>query len=155
MRDNSWLEQKMYEIWEDHFNDIPRKNLVLIKFGKNAKRQLGSIRWVEGRTKVKTFLRKFKEKLHHQDDERITLITISSLFKDLSIPEYVIEATIAHEMIHYAHGFFSPLSQIYNHPHKGGIIRKEMEKRGLKEIYKTSKRWLKESWREYLKENYS
>jgi hypothetical protein len=145
-RNNEWLEQLMYELWEDHFNDIPRKNFVLIKFGKRAKRQLGSIKWVRGSTKVKTLLRKRRGEALHQDDDRITLITITSLFKSARVPEYVVTSTIAHEMIHYAHGFFSPLKQLYNHPHQGGLIRREMQKRGLLLIYKKSKKWLKEKW---------
>ncbi len=145
-RDNQWLEKIMFDLWEDHFNDVPRKNLVLIKFGRRSKRQLGCIKWVRGNTKVKEILRKHKNDIAYQDDKRITLITISSLFKSERVPEYVVKSTIAHEMIHYAHGFFSPLNQIYNHPHKGGLIRKEMEKRGLGGIYRMSKKWLKDNW---------
>jgi hypothetical protein len=145
-RDNLWLEQLMYELWDDHFNDIPRKNFVLIKFGKKAKRQLGSIKWVRGSTKVKTLLRKRNGEFEHQDDKRITLITITALFKNRRVPEYIVKSTIAHEMIHYAHGFFSPLKQLYNHPHQGGLIRNEMQKRGLLLIYRKSKKWLKEKW---------
>ena len=145
-RDNAWLEQLMYELWEDHFNDIPRTNLVLVKFGKRAKRQLGSIKWVRGSTKVKGILRKRYDEVNKQDDKRVTLITITSLFKSSKVPQYVVKATIAHEMIHYAHGFFSPLKQVYNHPHKGGLVREEMQKRGLLNLYRRSKRWLKENW---------
>lgn len=145
-RDNEWLEQLMYDLWEDYFNDIPRSNLVLIKFGRRAKRQLGSIKWVKGNTKVKGILRKREKDMNNQDDGRVTLITITSLFKNSKIPEYVVKATIAHEMIHYAHGFFSPLKQSYNHPHQGGLIRKEMQERGLYDLYRRSKRWLKEKW---------
>jgi hypothetical protein len=146
VRDNIWLEQLMYDLWEDYFNDVPRSNLVLIKFGRGAKRQLGSIKWVEEKTKVKRMLGKRGEEIDIQDDNRVTLITITSLFKSLRVPEYVVKATIAHEMTHYAHGFFSPLKQIYNNPHQGGLIRKEMQKRGLYNLYRRSKRWLKEKW---------
>ncbi|MFC1780378.1 hypothetical protein ACFLY9_01650 [Patescibacteria group bacterium] len=145
-RDNEWLEQLMFDLWEDYFNDIPRKNFVLIKFGRRAKRQLGSIKWVRGNTKVKSLLRKRKGDLTMQDEKRITVITISSLFKNIKVPEYVVRATIAHEMVHYAHGFFSPLKQLYNHPHKGGLIRKEMQKRRLGGIYRRSRKWLKGKW---------
>jgi hypothetical protein len=145
-RDNEWLEQLMFDLWEDYFNDIPRKNFVLIKFGRRAKRQLGSIKWVRGNTKVKSLLKKRKDDLNLQDEKRITVITISSLFKNVKVPEYVVRATIAHEMIHYTHGFFSPLKQLYNHPHKGGLVRKEMQKRRLGGIYRRSKKWLKEKW---------
>ncbi len=145
-RNNDWLENLMYHLWENHFNDIPRKNLVLIKFGRRAKRQLGCIKWVRGNTKVKGLLKKRKDDHAVQDDKRVSLIIITALFRDKKVPKYVVEATIAHEMIHYAHGFHSPLKQLYRHPHKGGIIRKEMEARGLSSLWRRSKRWLKKKW---------
>lgn len=147
MRDNTWLVEKMYELWEDHFADIPRKNLVIIKFGRNAKRQLGSIKWADKRTRG---IRQFMKDHDIQDDKRISVITITSKFKDENVPEKIVAATIAHEMCHYAHGFNSPLKQLYNHPHKGGIIRKEFEKRGLSSLHRFSKKWIKENWRKYI-----
>lgn len=143
MRNNEWLEEKMYELWEGYFADVPRKNLVVIKFGRKAKRQLGCITWVHQKTKG---VGKYIEMAKYQDEKRVSLIRITSYFKDEIVPEKVVLATIAHEMCHYAHGFNSPLNQIYDHPHKGGVIRKEMEKRGLKDLYKFSKQWLKNNW---------
>lgn len=148
-RTNKWLEETMYDLWEEYFNDVPRKNLVIIKFGRRSIRQLGAIKWVTNRTRVKSYLRRFSEQLTLQDDPRISLITITSLYKDPRIPDFVVKETIAHEMIHYAHGFNSPLKQIYNHPHKGGIIRKEMVRRGMEDLYKQSRKWLKENWEEH------
>lgn len=149
MRDIRWLEEQMFEIWENYFNDIPRENLVVIKFGRRSKSQLGSIKWANKKTRG---IKKFVEKREGiDDDSRITVITITSLFKDEKIPDYVVRSTIAHEMIHYAHGFHSPLKQVYKHPHQGGVIRKEMENRGMEKMYKESKKWLKENWRKYLK----
>lgn len=147
MRDNAWLEQKMYDLWEEHFADVPRKNLVIIKFGRNSSRQLGSIKWADKRTRG---IRNFMKGHDIQDDKRISIITITSKFKDENVPEDIVKATIAHEMCHYAHGFNSPLKQIYNHPHKGGVIRKEFERRGLGKLHKFSKKWLKENWRKYV-----
>lgn len=150
-RENKWLEELMYDLWEEYFNDIPRKNLVLIKFGRKAKRQLGCIKWVRKNTRVKSLLKKKKNVRKIQDEKSVSLITITSYFKNKKIPEYVVKATIAHEMIHYAHGFFSPLKQMYKHPHKGGLVRKEMKKRGLETIRKKSKKWLKENWENFIK----
>jgi hypothetical protein len=147
MRDNAWLEEKMYDLWEEHFADIPRKNLVIIKFGRGSSRQLGSIKWANKKTRG---IRQFIRDLDAQDDRRISVITITSKFKNEKIPEEVILATIAHEMCHYAHGFNSPLQQIYNHPHKGGVIRKEFEKRGLGNLHTYSKKWLKENWKKFI-----
>jgi hypothetical protein len=149
-RDNKWLEEKMFELWENNFNDVPRINLVVIKFGKGAKRQLGCIRMANHKTRG--IGKKLKE-LGTQDSKTTSVITITKHFALAEIPEFVVIGTIAHEMCHYAHGFNSPLQQIYNHPHKGGVIRKEMEKRGLGEIYKESNKWLKKNWLRILKEN--
>ncbi len=147
MRDDKWLEKKMYYLWENYFADVKRKNIVIIKFGKRSKRQLGSIKWASKKTRG---LKRFLLNKFYEDDKRISVITITSLFKNEDIPEDVVLATIAHEMCHYAHGFNSPLKQIYAHPHKGGVIRKEMEKRGLADLYHFSKKWLRNNWRKYI-----
>jgi hypothetical protein len=150
MRDDAWLEEKLFQLWEDHFNDIPRTNPVLIKFGKRSKRQLGAIGWLQNHTQ------KTRKLLGHSgaaDDPRITLINITGFFKDETIPEFVILSTIGHELCHYAHGFNSPLEQRYDHPHKGGVITKEMKARGLDKMRKDAKKWLKENWRNYLSLN--
>ena len=147
MRDQKWLEEKMYDLWEEHFADVPRKNLVVIKFGRGSRRQLGCITWATKKTRG---IQKYLQNIKYQDDKKVSVIRITSRFKDENIPEEVVLATIAHEMCHYAHGFNSPLKQIYNHPHKGGVIRKEMEERELGHLYKFSKKWLKANWEKYV-----
>lgn len=150
-RSNEWLEDLMYEIIEDHFNDIPVKNLILIKFGRASKRQLGSIKWVTPKTRVKSLMKKKRIKDFHrnQDDKRISLITITKKFQNSEIPEFVVKSTIAHELCHYAHGFSSPIKQQYKYPHQGGIIRKELRRRDLEDINLKAKKWLRENWAEY------
>lgn len=149
-RNDAYLEEKMYEIWENHFSDVPRKNLVLIKFGKYSRRQLGAIKWANERTKIKGRLRKKKDEMDIADDKRISVIMITRYFQYPIIPEHVIEATIAHELVHYTHGFHSPLPKIANHPHRGRVVEKELIKRGMGEIYKESQKWIKENWREIV-----
>lgn len=83
-----------------------------------------------------------------------TEITINSHFKDAIIPEYVIDAVIGHELCHYVHGFSSPLPQLARHPHKGGIVNNEMSERGMGELEKKQKRWIKQHWVEYLKKHH-
>lgn len=150
MRDNNWLTENLYEIWEEHFVDVPRKNRVFIKFGKKSYRQLGCIKWAKEKTAGLGKIIK-DTPIIEDDDKRISLIIITSYFKDEYIPKEVVNATIAHELCHYAHGFNSPLQQIYKHPHKGGIIRKEMSKRGMSELYKNANKWLKNNWESYIK----
>ena len=147
MRDDAWLSEKMYELWENHFEDIPRLNHVLIKFGKRSKRQLGAIGWLTNKTQK---ISKMLQREGEADDKRVSLINITSYFKDEYIPEAVVLGTIAHELCHYAHGFNSPLKQVFDHPHKGGVIRKELQKRGLAGLHKQSRSWLKANWQTYI-----
>jgi hypothetical protein len=146
MRDRKYLENLMYELWENHFCDIPRKNLVLIKFGKFSKRQLGSIKLANEYTKIKSLMKKNEEDYDVQDDKRVTVITITKYFENDSIPEFVVRATIAHELCHYAHGFSSPLEKRFAKPHQGNIINKELAKRDLLDEQRLADKWLEENW---------
>ena len=146
MRDRKYLENLMYDIWENHFCDIPRKNLVLIKFGKYSKRQLGSIKLANEYTKIKGLVKKNLEDYQAQDDSRITVITITKYFQNEIVPDFVVGATIAHELCHYAHGFSSPLDKQFAKPHQGNVINKELAKRDLLEEQKLADNWLKDNW---------
>jgi len=146
MRNNSFLEDMLYDLWDNHFCDIPRKNLVVIKFGKYSKRQLGSIKLARDGTRIKGLLKKKLDDYDIQDDKSITVITITSYYKNECIPEYVIRATVAHELCHYAHGFSSPLEKRFLNPHQGNIIKKELMKRDLIEEQNQADAWLKENW---------
>lgn len=126
-RDEPWLQQILDKIWDNYFSEVPQVNDVRIVFGRRAKRRLGSISV-------------------DPDDGKTSIITINSLFKLPEIPEFVVEATIFHELTHYAHGFSSPLDQAQKHPHAGGVMRREFADRGLLELYQQQKRWLKASW---------
>jgi len=126
-RDNAWLVQVLDKIWDNYFADVPQDNDVRIIFGRRAKRRLGSISL-------------------DPSDLKTSIITMNGLFKDPEIPEFVVEATIVHELTHYAHGFNSPLEQSKTHPHAGGVMRREFAERGLLELYLQQKRWLKENW---------
>ena len=140
MRDDKWLFQKLDEVWDRHFSDIPQNNDVAIKFGRRARQRLGSIK------------QETKSIRDISDKSRKTIIIINGLFKDSRVPEYVVTATIAHELCHYAHGFSSPLEQRHPHPHYGGIVTREIKTRGFAKELAMQKKWLKDEWPEYLKE---
>lgn len=127
IRDEAWLQSVLDKIWDNYFMDVPQPNDVRIIFGRRAKRRLGSI----GLDRL---------------DRRTSIITLNGLFRDPSIPEYVVEATIVHELTHYAHGFNSPFEQAQAHPHAGGVMRREFAERGLLDLYLQQKRWLKAHW---------
>ncbi|MSR68338.1 hypothetical protein EXS66_00950 [Candidatus Saccharibacteria bacterium] len=126
-RNQSWLESLLNYVWGAHFSDIARSNQIKIIFGKKAKRRLGSIGL-------------------DSNDPGISIIRINPIFKDMEVPQFVVVATIVHEMTHYAHGFNSPLQQKQQHPHRGGVIKQEFAERGLEYMYLEQQTWLKENW---------
>jgi len=126
-RDEKWLQSLLDDIWDEHFNDVPQENDVRIVYGRKAKRRLGSISL-------------------DPLDPTVSIITMNSLFKLDEIPEFVVRATIVHELTHYAHGFNSPLAKAQAHPHAGGVMRREYAERGLLPLYTQQKRWLKGNW---------
>lgn len=123
-RDDIWLLNRLDYLWSNYFKDIKQINPVFIKFGRYSKFRLGSIKF--DKTSKKSF------------------ITITAMFKNPSVPEEVIDHTIAHELCHYTHGFSSPNPKLHKYPHHGGVIKKELESRNLKYLVKAYNSWLKE-----------
>lgn len=124
MRSDYWLVGVFDRLWQIYFADIP-KTSVLVRFGRNARTRLGSIK---------------KDRLGR------SVITISGLMRQDSVPEFIVEATLFHEITHYAHGFNSPLERQKRFPHRGGVMRQEFAARGLEELYFAQRDWLKENW---------
>ena len=126
MRDDSWLKNRLEQIWELLFPDVPKKNFITVKFKGKWKNKFGHIKLLKDGT---------------------TEIAINSLFKDDRVPEYIIDVTLAHELVHYLHGFCSPLKRKYKYPHAGGIVEKELKKRGFEHLLRKEKifekRWIK------------
>jgi len=131
MRTDTWLRQQLLLIWENFFPEVKQKNSVEIKFGRRCRTRLGSIKL----------------------DSKKTVVTINGLFRNEAIPDYVITGTIAHELAHYAHGFSSPHPQSQKYPHQGGTVNKDLKKRGLENILKKQKKWLKQNWADYVKKH--
>ena len=44
------------------------------------------------------------------------------------------------------HGFQSPYEQKFRYPHQGGIVDKELKKRGFGLLLKLEKEWVKSNW---------
>ena len=128
-RNQEWLESRLEQIWNLLFIDVPRKNSVIIKFRGRSKYRFGHIT------------------LKGED----TLIIINSLFKNELVPEYIIDVTIAHELVHYMHGFHSPLPRLYKYPHQGNIVNKELIKKGFGHMLKLEKLWVKNNWENIYK----
>ncbi|MBI4159471.1 hypothetical protein HY500_04430 [Candidatus Woesearchaeota archaeon] len=124
MRDDQWLNQRLEQIWQFLFPELIKGNKVIIRFKGKWKNKFGHI----------------SKRGEHSE------IVINGLFRHDDVPEYMIDLTIAHELIHYMHGFNSPLPKLYKHPHKGGIVTRELRKRGFSHLLIREKYFLKDKW---------
>ncbi len=130
-RTDEWLLQKMQSLLQTRFADMPGGYPLSIQFGRRARRRLGSIAIRNG----------------------ASVITINRLFSNPDVPEYVVLATLAHELAHYAHGFGSGLPRRYSHPHKDGVVDKELTDRGFSEISALAHTWIKNNWEKFYEAN--
>lgn len=124
IRDNDWLLSRLEYIWLHYFDDIIEVNPLIIRFGRYSRCRLGSI------------------KLDRRSNR--SYMTITGMFKNPKIPVAVIDHTIAHELVHYAHGFSSKRVRLHRYPHAGGVVQKEMKKRGMGGLICAYKSWMKE-----------
>ena len=131
MRDESWLINRFYFVWQAYFPEVEKRNHVVTRWKGKWRNKFGHIK-----------------KLKDNNTE----IVINSLFKDERIPEYVIDITLAHEIVHYMHGFNSPHEKQFKYPHQGNIVNRELKKRGLDSYLKMEKRFVKEKWPNIVKE---
>lgn len=116
-------------IWQHYFADVQRVNEVQIAYCRPWKTRLGLIRM--------------------SLDTTISFIGINSLLRSPQVPECVLLTTIAHEVVHYVHGFGSPLPRLYEHPHADNVVERELERRELGPALHECDTWIEEQWFEY------
>jgi hypothetical protein len=127
--DDHWLSHELDRIWDSFFRDIPRVNVVNVSFARHWKARLGLIML--------------------SPETGDTHIRINAILRFPEVPDYVRTATLAHELVHYAHGFGSPLPRKHTYPHRGGVVRKELTDRGLGQEYARHLQWIREHWDEF------
>ena len=132
LRDDRWLARTLDFVWDQFFIDTPRVNQVQVSFGSVWKSRLGLITMTE--------------------DTATTYIQINGLLRLPDSPEFVTTVTVAHEMVHYAHGFGSPLPRRHKHPHRGGIVKRELLRRGMDREYQQYDQWVYGHWFDYYDE---
>ena len=128
-RDDIWLLSRLDQIWSKYFSDITQDNPIKIRFGRYSKYRLGSIK-LSKRT-------------------GISLITITGMFQKEEVPVSIIDHTIGHELIHYAHGFSSNKRRLHKYPHAGGVVKREMQERGMGSLNNAYREWVKD-YKEHL-----
>ena len=124
--DRKDLTTYLNSIWQAHFSETPRVNVVTIAYAYPWKGRLGLIRL--------------------SDDQCFTFIGINALLQLPEVPEAVLITTIAHEMVHYAHGFGSPLPRPYEHPHANNVVDRELSRRHLDAELKSCNEWIDNNW---------
>lgn len=127
IRDERWLRERVKLLQEAYFSDVSKGLPIVTKFGLRAKYRFGSIEAKKG----------------------VSFIKVNRLFAELQVPEYVVDATIAHELVHYAHGFGSGLPKLHENPHRGGVVDAELENRGLGELNEKAENWRKAHWESF------
>lgn len=125
MRDDIWLEDRLEKIWQTLMPEISKKNKVTILFKGKWKNKFAHIK------KLK---------------DSSTEIAVNALFRNDKVPEFIIDTAIAHELIHYMHGFQSPYEKKFRHPHKGGVVNRELKSRGFAFLLELEKNWIKDKW---------
>lgn len=129
LRDGQWLGRELERIWASCFDDTPRVNVVQVRFAGGWKNRLGVISLSE--------------------DRRTSYVGINALLSLPEVPDCIARITIAHELVHYAHGFGSPLPRLYRHPHRGRIVEKELKARGLRQEYLVYQEWIHSHWYDF------
>jgi len=120
------LARLVDDLWRAHFADVPRPNALVAGFGYAWKWRLGRIRMsLDGRT---------------------TEITLNGLLDDPTVPHAIYVAIIAHEIVHYAQGFASPLPRAQRHAHADGAVSRELARRGLGATERALVEWGADVW---------
>ncbi|CCW36330.1 hypothetical protein CTKA_01558 [Chthonomonas calidirosea] len=123
-RDDTWLNALVNQIRTTYFADVVQTYPIVAHFGRRAHRRFGSI----------------------GARNHTSILRLNGLLADPAVPLYVVEAVIAHELAHYAHGFGSGSKQRYAAPHRGGVVDKELEQRGLAPLADRAKAWIESEW---------
>lgn len=123
-RNDAWLQEFVDRVRTTYFADVPHAYPIVAKFGRRAHRRFGSI----------------------GARNRQSVLRVNGLLADPQVPLYVVEAVVAHELAHYAHGFGSGLDRRYKAPHRGGVVDAELEQRGLGTTLRAAKMWIEQEW---------
>jgi hypothetical protein len=129
LRGSAWLRDELSFVWNRHFADVSPANEVDVRFAACWKTRLGVISL--------------------SADGRTSNIGINGLLSLPEVPYFIARITIAHELVHYAHGFGSPLPRKHRHPHRGRIVERELRDRGLGAEYDVYQRWIRDRWYDF------
>src|SRR3989344_5076494 len=119
MRDHTWLQKQLDELLKNYFAEMPVTNPIQIRWGRETKFRFGSIK-LEGKSRRYIRLRGLggflNRKIELQEDSKGETPKKSII----------------------------TVKKLFRHPHHGGVVNAEIEKRGGKHLVTAYKQWLKE-----------
>lgn len=124
MRDDNWLVERVEQHCLAYFSQLKRLNPIAVKFAIHARNKYGSI----------------------QLKGNVSYIRVNHLYALPEVPEFVVDETLIHELIHYSHGFGSTLTKKFLHPHRGGVIEKEFVALGIESLMERASEWRTQHW---------
>ena len=129
---DKYLNSKAASLIRENFPERGVTNLLVVRWGRRWRNTLGHIKPLK-------------------DEEFGSVIEINALMKSTEIPEFVIDSVLMHELVHYFQGFGSNHEQKSRHPHRGGVVDRELERLGWKEIIEKSDKWVDDNWHDFVK----
>lgn len=120
-------------VWRTWFADVPRVNVVAAGYDYPWKRHLGRIRMTL--------------------DGEVSAIGLNRRLDDPAVPDAVRIAILSHEIVHYAHGFGSPLPRRQQQAHAHGAVGGDLAARGLRDYVEYLDGWVTAHWAAMLARN--
>jgi len=118
------LAHALQSLLGSSFEDLVVRHHITVRVGRFARRRLGSVR----------------------RDTDGPLITLNPLLLHPQCPRSVLVATIAHELCHLVHGFAQEGTKPSHAPHRGGVVERELDARGLGRLNEQADKWLRDHW---------
>ncbi|MGC8668110.1 MAG: hypothetical protein ACP5VE_08360 [Chthonomonadales bacterium] len=129
-RTTEWLKDRLELLWTRYFSDAPVGYPIRVEFGRPARTRYGSIFNVGCQCRIR----------------------VNGLFADPEVPEFVVDATLLHELVHYVHGYGSGLPKLHSSPHRGRVIESEMERRGCLHVEEAAAVWRNNHWEQFFED---
>lgn len=120
------LARLVDDLWEGYFADVPRPNELVVGYAFPWKWRLARIRMALG--------------------GEWSEIGVNPLLRHPGVPHDIYIAVLAHEIVHYAQGFGSPLPQQQRHAHAHGAVGHELAQRGLGHTEDVLEAWGEAVW---------
>ncbi|TSC64886.1 MAG: hypothetical protein CEO22_670 [Candidatus Berkelbacteria bacterium Gr01-1014_85] len=141
LRHDGDLTTLLEQLIEQYFADYPLANPIQVRFGRYSRTRLGSIGLAGWRSLKHPRALAYPGRHLSQHDQAASQIVITGYYRHRSIPDRLILATLAHELVHYFHGFHSALPQKFLDPHRGNIVDQELYKVGFGQELRLAKSW--------------